>query len=141
MLSIEDNKRIARRWLDLVSAHDIEAICALTAPTWTMRGGPPNLPAGSDGVRALFGAIGPVEQTWTIEDLIAEGNKVVVRATNTCVQDSFFGIDGRGKRQVFTATFTHLIVNGLIQETWRNADDLGRLFQLGARIVPGTSEQ
>jgi hypothetical protein len=66
--------------------------------------------------------------------------KVVVRATNTCVQDSFFGIDGRGKRQVFTATFTFQIVDGLIHETWRNTDDLGRLFQLGARIVPGTTE-
>ena len=45
MNSIEENKRIARRWLDLVSEHKIEEICALTAPTWTMRGGPPALPA------------------------------------------------------------------------------------------------
>ena len=140
MSSIDTNKRIACRWLDLVSAHDIEAICALTAPTWIMRGGPPNLPVGHAGVHALFGAIGPVEQTWVIEDMIAEGDKVVVRATNTCVQDSFFGIDARGKRQVFTATFTHRIADGLIQQTWRNADDLGRLFQLGARVVPGTPE-
>jgi hypothetical protein len=140
MYSIEDNKRIARQWIDLISAHQIDEICALTAPTWTMRGGPPNLPAGHAGVRALFHTIGPVEQTWTVEDVIAEGDKVVVRATNSCVMDSFFGIDGRGKRQVFTATFIHRIADGLIQETWRNADDLGRLFQLGARVVPGSPE-
>ncbi|MGH3612181.1 MAG: hypothetical protein ACRDRK_06130 [Pseudonocardia sp.] len=36
-------------------------------------------------------------------------------------------------RQVFTATFIHRIVDGLVVETWRNADDLGRLIQLGAR--------
>ena len=141
MTSTENNKRIARRWLELVSKHRIEEICAMTAPTWTMRGGPPNLPAGAEGVRALFRAIGPVEQEWAIEDVIAEGDKVVVRATNTCVQGSFFGIDGRDKRQVFTAMFIFRIVNGLVQETWRNADDLGRLFQLGARIVPGTTEE
>ena len=136
MNSIENNKRIACRWLDLVSAHDIDAICALTAPTWVMRGGPPNLPAGHEGIRALFGAIGPVEQTWAIEDVIAEGDKVVVRATNTCQQDSFLGVPANGRTQVFTATFTHRVVDGLIAQTWRNADDLGRLLQLGARIVP-----
>jgi hypothetical protein len=140
MYSIEDNKRIARQWIDLISAHQIDEICALTAPTWRMRGGPPNLPLGHAGVQALFCTIGPVEQTWTVEDVIAEGDKVVVRATNSCVMDSFFGIDGRGKRQVFTAPFIHRIADGLIQETWRNADDLGRLFQLGARVVPGSPE-
>jgi hypothetical protein len=140
MYSIEDNKRIACQWLDLISSHDIEAICALTAPTWVMRGGPPNLPAGHAGIHALFQTIGPVQQIWVIEDVIAEGDKVVLRATNTVVQDSFFGIDGRNKQQVFTATFTHRIADGLIQQTWRNADDLGRLFQLGARVVPGAVE-
>jgi predicted SnoaL-like aldol condensation-catalyzing enzyme len=141
MQSIEENKRIACRWLDLVSEHRIEEICALIAPTWTMRGGPPNLPAGPEGVRVLFDTIGPVDQKWTFDDVIAEGDKVVVRATNTCMQDSFFGIDGRGRRQVFSATFTFRIADGKIHETWRNADDLGRLFQLGARIVPGTDAE
>ena len=53
---------------------------------------------------------------------------------------SFEGIDGAGKQQVFTATFIHRIADGLIQQTWRNADDLGRLFQLGARLVPAAPE-
>jgi SnoaL-like polyketide cyclase len=140
MYSIEDNKRIAQRWLKLISEHRIEELCEMTAPLWTMRGGPPNLPVGPDGVRALFRTIGPVDQHWTLEDVIAEGDKVVVRATNTCVQDSFFGIDGRGRQQAFTATFIHRIVDGKILQTWRNADDLGRLLQLGAQIVPGASE-
>jgi hypothetical protein len=37
--------------------------------------------------------------------------------------------------------FIHRIGDGQILETWRNADDLGRLLQLGARIEPGASEQ
>jgi len=139
MSSIEDNKIIARRWLELISAHRIEEICAMTAPTWTMRGGPLQLPSGPDGVRELFRLIGPIDQQWTIEDVIAEGDKVVVRATNTCVQESFFGIPGRGRQQTFTATFIHRIADGKMLETWRNADDLGRIFQLGGRIEPGVS--
>jgi len=129
-----DNKAIARRWFELVSTNRVDDICALTSPSWAMHGGPPNLPTGPAGVRALFQTVGPVEQRWVVEDVIAEGDRVVVRATCTCVQESFFGIPGRGRAQVFTAIFIHRIVDGLIQETWRNANDLGRLLQLGARI-------
>jgi predicted SnoaL-like aldol condensation-catalyzing enzyme len=141
MSSIEDNKIIARRWLELISEHKIEEICEMIAPTWRMHGGPPSLPLGPDGVRQLFGTIGPIDQKWTVEDVIAEGDKVVVRATNTCVQESFWGIPGRGQQQTFTAMFMHAIADGKITETWRNADDLSRLLQLGARIEPGTPEQ
>jgi hypothetical protein len=136
MSTIEDNKIIARQWFKLISEHRIEEICEMTDPKWKMHGGPPNLSSGPDGVRELFETIGPIAQTWTIEDIIAEGDKVVVRLTNTCVQESFFGIPGRGRRQIFTAMFIHWIVGGKIVETWRNADDLGRVFQLGGRVEP-----
>jgi predicted ester cyclase len=63
-----------------------------------------------------------------------------VRATNSCVQDSFLGVPARGKRQTCSATFVHRIGGGKILQTWRNADDLGRLLQLGARIEPAPSE-
>ena len=130
------NKRLAVRFLDLISDGDIAGLTALISPTWTMEGGPPDLPAGRDGLRVLFDHIGGVRQRWTIDDVIAEGDKVVVRATNHCEQDSFFGVPGRGIVQVFTATFTMQIVDGLIAKVWRNAADLQRLFQLGARILP-----
>jgi hypothetical protein len=136
MSTIEDNKIIARQWFKLISEHRIEEICEMTDPKWKMHGGPPNLSSGPDGVRELFETIGSIAQTWTIEDIIAEGDKVVVRLTNTCVQESFFGIPGRGRRQIFTAMFIHWIVGGKIVETWRNADDLGRVFQLGGRVEP-----
>jgi hypothetical protein len=139
MSSIEDNKTIARQWLELITEQKIEEICAMTALTWTMRGGPPNLPPGPDGVRELFRIIGPIDQQWTVEDIIAEGDKVVVRATNTCVQESFLGVPGHGRPQTFTATFIHRIDERKILETWRSADDLGRLFQLGVRIELETS--
>ncbi len=135
------NKRLAVRFLDLISDGDIGAMAALISPTWTMEGGPPDLPAGREGLRVLFDHIGGVRQRWTIDDVIAEGDKVVVRATNHCEQDSFFGVPGRGIVQVFTATFTMQIVDGLIAKVWRNAADLQRLFQLGARILPPAPPQ
>jgi predicted ester cyclase len=71
-----------------------------------------------------------------VEAVVAKGDTVVVRATNRCVQDSFFGIPGRGRVQTFTATFMHRIVDRRDAETWRNANDLGRVPQLVARPVP-----
>lgn len=78
-----------------------------------------------------------IKQRWIIDDVIAEGDKVAVRATNNGMQENFLGIPSYGRPQTFTATFIHRIINGKIQETWRNADDLGRVLQLGASIVPG----
>lgn len=112
----------------------------MVSPTWRMHGGPPNLSPGPDGIRELFSTFGQIEQTWAIADVIAEADKVVVRATNTCNQESFLGIPSHGRQQTFTAMFVHQIENGKIVETWRNADDLGRLLQLGAKIVPGAPE-
>jgi predicted ester cyclase len=134
--TITENKRIAVRFLELIGDGDLEQLGALISPTWTMEGGPPDLPAGHEGLRVLFEHIGGVEQRWTVDDVIAEGDKVVVRATNHCTQDSFFGIPGRGIQQVFTATFTMQILDGLIVRTWRNAADVQRLLQLGARLLP-----
>src|SRR5690349_1802040 len=115
------NRMTARRWFELISERRVEELCAMTAPTWTMRGGPPGLPPGPDGLRALLRITGPIDQTWTIEDVIAEGDKVVVRATNTCLQESFLGIPAHDRWQTFTATFIHRIANGKMLETWRNA--------------------
>jgi predicted SnoaL-like aldol condensation-catalyzing enzyme len=141
MADIETNKALARRFLELVSEHRLEELCAMVAPAWTMHGGLPGMPPGPEGLRALFRSFGPVEQTWTIEDVIAEGDRVVVRATNRCRQQSLLGIPGNGRWQTFTATFTHRIAGGKLLETWRNADDLGRLLQLGARLEPGPPPQ
>ncbi|WP_442942543.1 hypothetical protein [Nostoc sp.] len=56
------------------------------------------------------------------------------------MQESFLGIPSRGRQQTFTATFIHYITDGKIMEIWRNADDLGWVLELGARIKPGVSK-
>lgn len=141
MTSIDVNKEIARKFFVHVSEHNIEALCKMVSPIWTMHGGPPRLSSGPDGIRELFGTFGSIDQEWAIADVIAEGDKVVIRAINTCVQESFLGIPTQGRQQTFTATFIHQIVDEKIVETWRNADDLGRILQLGARIEPSSYSQ
>jgi SnoaL-like polyketide cyclase len=136
--SFQNNKLIATRFLELVSEGNVEEICEVISPSWKMNIGlgKAEIPLGPNGMKKLFESFGEIEQKWMVDDVIAEGNKVVVRATNNCRQQSFFGVPSHGKSQTFTATFIHHIVDGRIQETWRNADDLGRVLQLGAEIKP-----
>ncbi|MBD3887239.1 ester cyclase [Phormidium tenue FACHB-886] len=139
MVDIKINKAIAQQFFELISEHKITELCEIVSSSWRMYGGPPNLSLGADGIRELFATFGVIEQQWIVEDMIAEGDKVVVRATNLCRQESFLGIPAHNRQQRFTATFIHRITDDKIVETWRNADDLGRMLQLGARIEPGSN--
>jgi len=60
------NKRLAVRFLDLISDGDVEQMGDMITPTWTMEGGPPDLPSGQEGLRVLFDHIGGVRQHWTV---------------------------------------------------------------------------
>jgi predicted SnoaL-like aldol condensation-catalyzing enzyme len=124
---MQNNKLIGRLWMEFISKGDIEGISAITSSEWTMHGGLSDLPGDHPAkIRKLFSVYGPTGVKWKIEDIIAEDDLVVIRAINL----------GDDKDEpVFSATFIHRIANGQIQETWRNADDLGRALRAGARIV------
>src|SRR5689334_2692921 len=94
---LENNKAIGRRFLELVTEKNLNGMCDMITPSWKMIGGPPGLPEGKAGLEVLFKHLSTVQQVWTINDVIAENDKVVVRATNTCTQDEFFGVPGTGK--------------------------------------------
>ena len=139
-MSTEANKALARRVFDeVLNGRNLDLLDEIAASDYVEHSPLPGQGIGIDGIRDrytfLFNAF---DFHFTIDDVIAEGDRVVVRATNHCEQDSFFGVPGRGIVQVFTATFTMQIVDGLIAKVWRNAADLQRLFQLGARILPPT---
>lgn len=127
-------KVLARKFLQFVSLGDVKSISGIISDDWIMHGALPNMPRGKEGIRRLFKSFGHIEQVWRIKDMIAEDDKVVVRAVNTCMQESFHGVPAADRTQIFSAMFIHKITNGKIVETWRNADDLGRLLQLGATI-------
>ena len=137
--SRRDDRLLACRWLDLISAGDVDGLADLSTPDWLMLGGPPDLPRGRAGLELLFSTFGEITQIWQVDLVLAEHDLVAVRATNHCTMGSFFGVPGRGIEQVFAATFVFQLREGRIARTWRNADDLGRLLQLGARIEAGAA--
>jgi ketosteroid isomerase-like protein len=70
------------------------------------------------------------DYTHTIEDIIAKGDKVVVRLTNR-------GTDKlSGKKIEFPVIWMGKIVNGKVVETWIMVDYLGQAQQLGMELKP-----
>lgn len=95
---------------------------------------PPGMQHGRDGHRgivALFHGAFPDGQ-WSVEDLIAEGDRVVARTTfrGTHTGD-FFGIPPTGIRVEMGGVHIGRFVDGKIIEHWGNNDDLGMMRQLG----------
>lgn len=71
----------------------------------------------------------------TIEDVIAEGEKVTVRFTFTGTQRGpLMGIPPMGKQVRVTAMLFARLVNGKFVEGWINYDALGMMQQLG--VIP-----
>ena len=74
----------------------------------------------------------------TIDDVIAEGDKVAFRATTKGThQGEFMGIAATGKPITWTALVLQRVVSGKIQESWLQWDRLGLMQQLGTLPAPG----
>jgi predicted ester cyclase len=78
----------------------------------------------------------------TIEDLIAEGDKVVARWRSRAThQGDYMGIAPSGKEMEFTGISFYRVEAGKIAESWNEEDKLGLMRQIGAITEPGQSEE
>lgn len=73
----------------------------------------------------------------TVEDVVAEGNKVAVRWTTRAThRGEFMGILPTGNRVAVTSIGVFRLSGGKIVESWDEYDALGLLRQLGASFLP-----
>ena len=137
-MSLEENKELVRQLLEDDISQGNEAVAErIIATDFFDHTNPPGMQHGLDGHKAnvrLFRAAFP-DQWWHIEDLIAEGDKVVARTTmrGTHTGD-FFGIPPTGRRVELPGVHIMRIANGRIAEHWGSNDDLGMMRQLG--VIP-----
>ena len=82
--SAEDNKALVRRFVDEVqSGGNTDLIDEICSPEFVNHSAPPGLPADREGIKILttmFKGAFP-DSYFTVEDMIAEGDKVVTRKT------------------------------------------------------------
>jgi steroid delta-isomerase-like uncharacterized protein len=144
-MSTEENKSIVRRFVDEVqSKDDIDAIDELCSPEFVNHSAPPGVPSNCEGVKqvtAMFRQAFP-DSYFTVEDMVAEGDKVATRKTfHGTHQGEFMGIPPTGQ-QVSTGLIDVVrIVDGKVVEHWSMGDNLGMMQQLGVIPTPEQSEE
>ena len=73
---------------------------------------------------------------WTIEDQVAEGDKVVTRWTFIGThQKEIMGVAPTGRQMRLSGMMMDHIVGGKIAEEWEEYDNLGMMQQLGAATL------
>ncbi len=137
-MSIEENKVIMSRFLEEVfNKKNLAAIDAFIAPNQVDHTLPPFLPTTPEGTKRaidLFLKAFP-DVHLTVEDMIAEGDKVVTRYTSRGTQrGAFMGIPPTGKQMTVSSIIVARFANGKIVEEWGLDDQMGMLQQLG--IIP-----
>jgi ketosteroid isomerase-like protein len=101
-VSGEENKAIVRRFVDEVqSGGHIDAIDELCAPEFVNYSAPPGVSSNCGGVKqvtAMFRQAFP-DSYFTVEDMVAEGDKVATRKTfHGTQQGEFLGIRPTGQQ-------------------------------------------
>jgi steroid delta-isomerase-like uncharacterized protein len=137
-MSTEANKALVVQLYEEIFNHgNLDLADTLVAPEAVVHDPqvPPGAPSGPAGLRfvvTLLHTAFPDDQH-LIEDLIAEGDKVVVRLTHQGThQGPLFGLPPTGKRVSQTSIHIFRFADGKLVEGWANRDDLGLLQQLGA---------
>jgi steroid delta-isomerase-like uncharacterized protein len=101
---------------------------------------PPEFPTGIAGIQAFINVVrtGFPDFRYTIEDEIAEGDKIVYRLTATGTNNGeFLGMPATGKSATWSEIHICRMENGKLAEHWANVDNLGMLQQLGVIPAPG----
>lgn len=139
-MSSEQNKTIVRRFFDEgLSAGNMVFIEQMLDAGFTFHSAPPGLPPGPAGFKLFVGMIRSAFPDYkdTIEEVIAEGDKVVVRWTFRGTHEGDFqGIAPTHKQVTTTGISIFRVAAGKITDDWTNIDMLGMLQQLGAIPSP-----
>jgi predicted ester cyclase len=129
-VSVEENKALVRREQDELWNHtgNLDAAGELFAPeqaeaAWQEAA---DFRRGFPDVRS------------TIEDLIAEGDRVAARWKSRATHlGEYAGVPPTGKEVEFTGISVYRIEGGRIAESWTVEDELGLMRQIGAVPEPG----
>ena len=136
-MSIEDNKSIVRRYQDAYNTANYEALAEVVAMDVRTPNIVSGLPPGLEGAIAVHQKtlLGMPDYLTTIEDLIAEGDKVVARVTMTGTHTgNFWGVPPTGRRVNLTAIYIVRIAGEKIVEHWGEEDGMKVFRQLGFRL-------
>lgn len=127
------NKDIVREVYHLLNTRELDKLAQLIDPGFEG-------PNGEKGAEGLAKTVAPIiaafpDIQWTVEDLVAEGDKVVVRWSWTGTNKGVFrGVPPTGKTFTNHALILYQLKNGKILHAWMETDRMGFNQQLG--LIP-----
>ena len=139
MATTDDNKQLVREYFRAFLQRDEAWWCAHVAPSFVRHD--PGLPfevRGPEGVRQLADALLPgiPDMELPIEDLVAEGEKVLARLrVKGTHRGELMGLPATGKRIDIAVLDLFQIRDGMLIEHWALLDNLGMLRQLGVTSI------
>src|SRR5919112_525316 len=139
-MSAEESKAIVRRFWGVWEEGNLDLVDELLAPDYTNHSpATPDQPTDLEGVKAVVSMFrsGMPDLRVIIEDMIAEGDKVVVRYTLEGTHEGeLFGVPPTGQRLSIKSISVERVSDGKIREHWRITDTLDMMQQLGVVPVP-----
>ena len=137
----KDKKAVVHRFFDAWNEADFEVIEEVIATDAEHHDpmDPPGLPAGPEGEKQLIRVYQSAfpDATLTIEDMLAEGDKVAARWTATGTHEGeFMGIEPTGNEVEITGFEINQIKDDQIIESWVLLDAFGLMQQLGVIEPP-----
>lgn len=133
--SREANKALLCRYkTEILNSRDVEALGEVAAVDYRDHAAFPGQPPGLAGLRwralRLFEALDP---HWTIDDIVAEDDMVVLRWHHTGRHiGDFMDFAATGKPFVMRGIDMYRVRDGLMREHWNVVDLFGFMQQIGA---------
>jgi steroid delta-isomerase-like uncharacterized protein len=142
--SEERNRALIRHVLELIDARKLDQAFELYALDYVYHGPDGEIINGRDGIRDLWAVFlaGFPDLHSTVEDLITEGDKLVMRwrieGTHT---GEFLGVAPTGAAINLHVTEIFRIAEGQLVEAWDQYDRLDLMQQIGAIQMPEADPQ
>lgn len=132
-MSVDANKDTALRLYELLNAAKVEGVGDLVSADYEEHDPLPGQGSGREGVLDRFSTItGALAPHFTVEDVVAEGDRVVVRWTQAGTHvGEFAGIPPTGKTFTMSGIDVYRAEGGVLYEHWHVIDQLSMLGQLG----------
>lgn len=140
-MSTDTNKAVVRRFYDeVLNEGHIDALDQLAITEYDEHDPLPGQAAGLAGLKQRVSMLrGAFRPQFTVQDVIAEGDKVVVRWTNHGTHvGEFLGMPATGKSFTIAGIDIYRLRDGKMAEHWHVVDLFSQMQQLG--IIPQPAE-
>jgi steroid delta-isomerase-like uncharacterized protein len=141
-MSAEQNKALARQLVEeVLNRGNMSLADEILAPNFVEHEElPPEIPPGREAPKMMFTMLRSAFPDFkaTIDDIVAEGDKVVIRQTWTGThKGEFMGIPPTGKSISINVIDIIRIAEGQFVEHWGVMDQMAMMQQLGVIPTPG----